>query len=419
MSNELHTFSKKQLAALSWWCRNSPWAHRDGIICDGAVRSGKTMCLSISFIAWAFYRFNGAAFALCGKTISSLRRNVILPFLPVLEDLGFCCEERISKNYVDIRRGNRHNRFYLFGGRDESSAALIQGMTLSGVLFDEVALMPRSFVEQALARCSVAGSKFFFNCNPEHPHHWFYKEWIQKKETKNMLYLHFAMTDNPSLLPEVIERYRRLYSGAFYERFVDGKWTAPQGLVYPMFSVNTHIRDCPGIPERYYLSCDYGTVNPFSLGLWGELEGCYYRIGEYYHDSRAVGVQHTDEEYYAALKKLVGDKPIAALVIDPSAASFIQCVRQKAAFPVVPAQNDVLTGIRCVCGGLKEEKLFFSPGCRDTLREFEQYRWEEQSIKDMPKKEYDHAMDDIRYLAMHVLPAQGEAFFAVAVERME
>lgn len=263
--NEFTPFSKKQLAVLTWWCNKSVAKDKFGIICDGAIRSGKTLCMSISFISWAFYFFSDSSFALCGKTISSLKRNVIVPLIPVLNSLGFKCDFKISKNYLEIAKEKVKNRFYIFGGRDESSASLIQGMTLSGVLFDEVALMPRSFVEQAIARCSVKNAKFWFNCNPEHPFHWFYNEWILKKDEKNMLYIHFKMEDNPSLPKEVIKRYKSLYSGVFYERFIDGKWVVADGIVYPMFDAKRHIKKCETTFSKYYLSCDYGTVNPFSL----------------------------------------------------------------------------------------------------------------------------------------------------------
>ena len=184
--NRFIPFSKKQLAVLNWWCNGSDVKNKNGIICDGAVRSGKTLCMGISFICWSFYAFCDTSFAICGKTISSLRRNVITPLLPTLKELGFSVDYRISRNMVTISRGNVTNRYYLFGGRDESSASLIQGMTLGGVMLDEVALMPRSFVEQAVARCSLENSKYFFNCNPEHPYHWFYMEWIKKAEEKNV-----------------------------------------------------------------------------------------------------------------------------------------------------------------------------------------------------------------------------------------
>ena len=366
--NRFVPFSKKQLAVLNWWCKSSSEHSKNGIICDGAVRSGKTLCMSLSFVSWAFYTFSNTSFALCGKTIASLRRNVVTPLIPILNELGFSCDYKISRNYLEISREGRVNRFYLFGGRDESSASLIQGMTLGGVLLDEVALMPRSFVEQALARCSLDGSKYFFNCNPEHPYHWFYLEWIQKVEEKNILYLHFTMEDNPSLSRSVIDRYKSLYSGAFYERFIEGKWVTADGLVYPMFDHSRHIKKYDGNFSEYYLSCDYGTVNPFSLGLWGKGNDAWYRIDEYYHSSRDKGVQLTDEEYYRELEGLVQGRSIKALIIDPSAASFIQTVRRHGKFKIIKADNNVLSGINRVCQALKNEEIFISPNCCDAIR---------------------------------------------------
>ncbi len=406
------------MKALCWWLPQSPYADRDAIICDGAVRSGKTMCMSVSFVTWAFSEFSDRSFALCGKTIASLRRNVVTVMLPVLRELGFECGEKYSRNLVEITFKGVTNRFYLFGGKDEGSAALIQGMTLAGVLFDEVTLMPRSFVEQALARCSVEGSKFWFNCNPEHPMHWFHEEWIKKREEKNCFYLHFEMSDNPSLTPAVIRRYEKLYSGAFYERFVLGRWVAAQGSVYPMFSQESHVVQPPDTFGRYYVSCDYGTVNPSSFGLWGENGGRWYRIREYYFNSRTEGRQKTDSEHYEALCELAENLPVEAVIVDPSAASFMECIRRGGRFRVIPAKNDVIDGIRRVSDCLKERKILFSPSCKDTIREFGLYRWEESSAKDSVRKENDHAMDDIRYFVSTVLTEEDDGgFFALAAKR--
>ena len=415
---KFHKFSPKQLTVLNWWCRQSPYKSCDAIICDGAVRSGKTLCMSISFILWSFYSFSESSFAICGKTITSLRRNVVTPLLPVLSQMGFTVKELKSANVIIIQKGKRSNRFYLFGGRDESSASLIQGMTLSGVLLDEVALMPRSFVEQALARCSVTGSKFWFNCNPENPQHWFYNEWIKKSREKNCLYLHFLMSDNPSLSKDIRKRYESLYSGAFYERFVLGKWVAVQGLVYPFFNEKDHTTSkLPENCSQYYISCDYGTVNPASFGLWGLHNGVWYRLKEFYHDSKAKGFQMTDKEYYDELVKLSGDKRVEAVIVDPSAASFMECIRREGRFRVVPAKNQVSDGIRKVSEKLKQGKIIISSLCTDTIREFSMYRWDCNSVRDTPKKEYDHAMDDIRYFVATALEQTDSTFFALSVER--
>lgn len=411
-------FSQKQLTVLNWWTEASPHKAYDAIICDGAVRSGKTICMSLSFILWSLYRFSDSSFALCGKTISSLRRNVVTPLLPLLKSMGFTVTEKRSANLIEIGNGKYINRFYLFGGKDESSASLIQGMTLCGILMDEVALMPRSFVEQAMARCSVNGSKFWFNCNPENPNHWFYKEWIKKHCEKNCLYLHFLMEDNPSLSPKIRERYKSLYSGAFYERFVLGKWVAVDGLVYPFFNEKEHIVNIlPKTFDKYYISCDYGTVNPASFGLWGLNKGVWYRIKEFYHDSKAKGFQMTDKEYYEQLVSLAGDKRVEAVIVDPSAASFIECIRREGKFRVIPAKNDVADGIRKVSEKLKTHQILIDSSCSDTIREFSMYRWDPNSVKDTPKKEYDHAMDDIRYFVATIPKTFDDAVFALSVER--
>lgn len=407
-------FSNQQMKLLTWWCANSPFHDYDAVICDGAVRSGKTLCMSLSFVWWASAVFQDASFAICAKTITSLRRNVLTPLVQMLEQYGFRCEEKVSKNYVDITFHQTRNRFYLFGGKDEGSAALIQGMTLSGILLDEAALMPRSFVEQALARCSVSGSRFWFNCNPEHPYHWFYQEWIQKSREKNALYLHFTMQDNPSLSRKIRERYESLYSGTFYQRFIEGKWVSASGLVYPMFCEQLHVHHEQKQYSRYYISCDYGTVNPTSMGLWGECGGVWHRMQEYYYNSRKEGSLKTDEEYYLELEKLAGGRTIQAVIVDPSAASFMECIRRHGRFSVRKACNDVLSGIRKVSDLLREERLLFHAGCRDSIREFSLYVWEERSGGDSPKKENDHAMDDIRYFVSTALKDSPDDFFMVS-----
>ena len=411
------TFSKKQLCALGWWCQDSPYKDCDAIICDGAVRSGKTLCMSISFILWSLSAFNGRDFAICGKTVRGVRRNVVSPLLATLRELGFGVQEKLSANLIELEYGGVRNRYYLFGGRDESSAALIQGITLAGVLFDEVALMPRSFVEQAIARCSLNGSKFWFNCNPEHPGHWFYREWILKCKEKNALYLHFKMEDNPSLSKKMLERYKSLYSGAFYRRFVEGEWVAAQGAVYP-FMTDEMFCEVPWCEfEDYAVSVDYGTVNPASFGLWGLLGGVWYRIDEYYFDSRKEGFQRTDEEHYRELERLCDGKQISAVTVDPSAASFIEVIRRHGKFSVIPARNNVLDGIRQCAAALKEKRIVICLNCADSVREFSLYRWNENSTNDVPIKENDHAMDDIRYFVTTILNGGSGDFFAVAAER--
>lgn len=390
---------------MTWWNRPKLKAY-EGIICDGSIRSGKTVCMAVGFILWSMSSFNGQSFAFCGKTIASLRRNVIM-LLPDLMSGIVEITDRRSDNMLIIRAGEIINRYYLFGGRDESSYALVQGMTLAGVLFDEVALMPRSFVEQACARCSVAGSKLWFNCNPEGPMHWFYLEWVKRTATRNVLHLHFTMEDNPSLSAEIKARYESMYTGVFYDRYIRGLWVRAEGLVYPMFDRAKHI--VHRLPDysrrhRYYVSIDYGTVNPFAAGLWDydPIGQTATMIQELYYDGGSMR-RVDNEAYYKMLEELVGDYPIEYLVIDPSASSMIETIQKYGKWMCVKADNDVLNGIQDVTKFLNAGILRFHASCGRTFREFEAYSWDEDKDEDSVIKENDHSMDQVRYFCRTVL----------------
>ncbi len=376
-----------------------PYSRYDALICDGAVRSGKTSLMVLAFIDWAMREFDRQRFGICGKTVKSAAENMITPYLSMrYAKKRYTLRWRSSKQILEVRQGRRVNYFEVFGGRDESSFALIQGRTLAGVLLDEVVLMPESFVNQALARCSVEGARMWFSCNPGNPSHWFKKEWIDKRKERGALYLHFEMTDNPSLSQKTLERYQAMYSGVFYDRYIRGLWVAAEGLVYDMFDKDFHV--VPSVPrayEEYYISCDYGTLNPTSAGLWGLAAGKWYRIREYYYDGRKAHDQRTDEEHYEAIEALASGLPIRKIIVDPSAASFIEVIRRHDRFMVEQASNRVLDGIRDVATRLNAGDIFICDCCADCIREFGLYRWDEKATEDRPLKTDDHAMDDVRY----------------------
>lgn len=403
---EYQSFSQRQKLTMLWWTQ-SEFRTRDGLICDGSVRSGKTLSMTIGFFLWSMSTFDQQRLGMCGKTIEALRRNVTSEAPRWLEGI-LTFEEHRSENRITVIGFGHRNEYYLFGGRDESSYMLIQGMTLAGVLFDEVALMPRSFVEQALARCSLNGSRFWFNCNPEGPEHWFYREWICRWEQKNMLYLHFTMEDNLSLSPNIRARYEGTYTGVFYDRYVRGLWVAAEGLIYDMFQPERHLlrQQAEGCGDCY-VSVDYGTRNPTVFLLWQRIRNrdCWVCCREYYWDGRQRMHQKTDGEYADDLTKFLGETVPRAVVADPSAASFITELRRRG-WPVLPGDNRVADGIRAVGQLLREEKLAFQAECVHVSAEFRAYVWDEKAAeqgKDKPLKEHDHCMDAVRYFVMTVL----------------
>ncbi len=380
-----------------------PYSKYDALICDGAVRSGKTSLMMWAFVAWAMREFSGQRFGICGKTVDSASKNIVVPFISMsLAKERYALRWRRADKILEVRRGAVTNFFEVFGGKDESSFMLIQGRTLAGVLLDEVALMPRSFVEQALTRCSVDGAKLWFSCNPDSPQHWFYLEWIKRHKERNALYLHFEMTDNPGLSQKTLERYQSMFTGVFYDRYIRGLWVVAEGLVYPHFGEQC-ITDEEPPSGRYYISVDYGTLNPFSAGLWCVTKNGATRIKEYYYSGRGTNLQKTDEEYYQEILSLSDGYNVDYIVIDPSAASFITTVFRHGAFHVVKANNDVLDGIRRTAVYIKSGLLKIHRRCKNAIREFGLYRWDEDSTVDKVIKEDDHSMDDIRYFCNTIL----------------
>lgn len=406
-------FSKKQRMLLNWWCPDSPVKDKDGIIADGAIRSGKTIAMSLSFVIWAMFTFNGQNFGMCGKTIGSFRRNVLFWLKLMLKARGYKVEDHRADNLVIVRRKGIENYFYIFGGKDERSQDLIQGITLAGCFFDEVALMPESFVNQATGRCSVDGSKYWFNCNPDGPYHWFKINWIDKKKEKNIIYLHFTMDDNLSLSERIKKRYRSMYSGVFYKRYILGLWCVAEGIIYDMFDATKNcfdnVKDLLNDENNRYVSCDYGTQNAMVFLLWEKsYRGKWYCTKEYYYSGRDKERQKTDCEYADDLERFLDNKKVRQIIVDPSAASFITELRKRG-FNVRKAKNDVEDGIRVVGSALNLKLIYFQNGCKETLKEFASYTWDAKAGErgeDKPVKQHDHCMDAVRYFVYTVLRKQ-------------
>lgn len=402
-------FSRKQRQLLNWWTDGSPVRDYDGIIADGSIRAGKTLPMSLSFVFWSMTRFDGQNFAMCGKTIGSFRRNVLPTLKEILPKHGYRVEDRRADNLILISNGQTSNYYYLFGGKDERSQDLIQGITLAGAYFDEVALMPESFVNQATARCSVDGSKWWFNCNPGGPYHWFKTEWIDKAADKHVLHLHFTMDDNLSLSEHIRQRFARQYTGVFYRRYILGEWAVAEGLIYDCFDEAVHVvPDEPREYSKYYISCDFGTYNPTTFGLWGLCKGVWYRIKEYYYSGRDKQRQKTPEQYADDLMAFAGDLPITQVIVDPSAAPLIAAIRQRTPYRVRKANNDVIKGITRVATALSGGKIKICACSQHSRKEFYTYAWDDKAAQrgeDKPIKTNDHCMDDIRYFVSAVIYA--------------
>lgn len=398
---EWKPLSKKQRTIFKWWC-HPKYKDRDGIIADGSIRSGKTVSMSMSFVLWAMFNFDRQNFAMCGKTIASLRRNVLGNLKRQLRAEGYTAKERKSENLLIVTKDGKVNSFYLFGGKDEASQDLIQGITLAGAFFDEVALMPESFVNQATGRCSVDGSKWWFNCNPASPFHWFYVNWIKKAKQRNLLYLHFTMADNLTLTKRIRERYEAQYSGVFYQRYILGLWVIAEGIIYRCFNKDRHVlKDIPVTAGEYIVSSDYGIQNANVFLLWQKEteKNRWVCLDECVWSGRDEQEEKSVKELADMLDQMLGDRKPKFIIIDPSA-SAMKVELRKRGYKNRDAENDVRDGIENVITLLMQDGLGFMAWCKNTIREFGLYSWDPKAAQrgeDKPIKTNDHCMDAVRY----------------------
>lgn len=413
---KFETFSLKQKKILTWWTDNSPYKDYDGIIADGSIRAGKTVAMAMSYIFWAMEKFNGQMFGMSGKSVSSFNRNVNFWLIPALRLRGYKVSPNLSDHYIEVKRKHKTNYFYYFGGTDERSFQFIQGMTTAGWYFDECALQPESFVNQAIGRCSVDGAKIWFNCNPDRPLHWFKTDFIDKAEEKSYYHLHFIMDDNPSLSEKVKERYKRSFSGVFYLRYILGEWALAEGIIYDMINEANYYNDekSPALDDKQkwagsrYLTIDYGTINPLAVYSVYDLWDVAYIDDELYYDSKAIGKQLTDSEMVDKIEELIkrDPQPVQRIIIDPSAASLKAELRARG-YLTKDADNEVLVGIRRTASALQQRKLKINKeNCPKLIGEFGGYIWDAKAQErgvEKPIKENDHAMDAMRYFVNTIM----------------
>lgn len=362
----------------------------------GATRSGKTY-LDFRWIIPIRIRErigkDGLAVIL-GVTKSTIERNVLEPMRNLYGDM---LVGTISSDNTAWIFGEK---CYCLGAEKVSQVSKIRGASIKYCYGDEVADWSEEVFALLKSRLDKEYSCFDGTFNPQYPDHWLKKFLDSNADIFSQTY---TIDDNPFLPESFKENLKKEYEGTvYYDRYILGLWVRAEGLVYPMFGDGCITQEIPDTGD-YYISIDYGTLNPFSAGLWCVGKKCAVRIAEIYYSGREEKKQKTDEEYCDMVERLAGDKPIRAVVVDPSAASFIEALRRRGGFKVRHADNDVLNGIRTTSDFLRDGRIKIHAGCKDAIREFGLYRWDEKAESDRVVKENDHTMDEIRYMVMTVL----------------
>lgn len=401
-------FSMQQKKLMTWWHEKSPYKSFDMVICDGSIRSGKTIAMLTSFTLWSLTNFpEGANFILAARSMGALKRNVLEPLFAILQAQGI--GYKYTKGEAPCVAIGK-NIYYLFGASTEASQDTLQGLTAAGAYADDAARMPRNFIEQMIGRCSYAGSKVWVNCNPESPFHYLKTDYIDKAEEKRILRLQFTLDDNLSLSEQVKDKYKRLFSGVFYKRYILGLWVMAEGLVYSMFDLDRHVvEEVPPI-RTYWVGVDYGTSNATTFILCGQgIDDKFYVINEYYHSGRETNRQKSPSQYSKDFMEWLSNqydsygmrvKP-AWIYIDPSAEGFILQMWNDGIRAITQADNAVKSGIELMASTITSDCFRVHKQCKHVLKEITSYSWDtraQQLGEDVPVKSNDHTLDPIRYV---------------------
>lgn len=401
-------FSENQMAFFNRCFHN--WFN----VAEGGKRGGKNVLITLAYCA-ILEKHPSRIHLIAGVSTATARLNILdcdgYGLLNFFE--GRCRTGQYQNRdcvYVNTPVGEKI--ILVSGGGKTGDEKLIKGNTYGTAYITEANECSKTFIREVFDRTiSSPDRKVFHDLNPKAEGHWYYKdilEFHEEKQAENpnygYNYGHFTIADNMSLSNDKLRAVLSTYDkgSVWYERDILGLRKAAEGLIYPMFGPE-NITD--KIPDRgdYYISCDYGTLNPFSAGLWRVTSKEAVRIREYYYSGRDEKTCKTDEEYYTELEKLAGDLPVECVIVDPSAASFIETIRRNGRFSVRKARNEVVDGIVTTARYIKTRQIKIHKDCKDAIREFGLYSWDDKSQEDKPIKENDHAMDDIRYMAHTVL----------------
>ena len=413
----LQPFSRKQKQAISWWRKGSGHENARIFLADGAIRSGKTIAMICSFLLWSTARFRGQDFIIAGVTSGALKRNVLEPMFKLMNTFRIPWEYRRTEAKILVGGKDCPNIYHIFGADKENAQDKLQGMTAAGAYADEVALFPRSFVDQMIGRCSVEGSKVFMNCNPNGAYHYIKTDFIDRAEEIGLFRLHFTMDDNLTLSREIRESYARSFTGVFYRQYILGEWVSAEDSVYPMWddTLNTfdaaaaeaalargeEDADGPGENARRFVAIDYGTVNPCVFLDVLDDGRTFWIMKEYYWDSAAKRRQKTDADYAEDLMDFLGGDRNVQIIVDPSAASFKAELRNRG-LRILDAKNEVREGIATTAVLIANRQVRAARGkCPHFMKEIHGYLWDEKARlkgEEKPLKERDHAMDALRYL---------------------
>ena len=375
----------------------------------GAVRSGKTYAATAAFTLYTQQLPIPYTHLILGRKL----RQIELEVLPEIEDIA----RSIGAPYL-YTRGDQtismgDQKYVLAAGNDETSVDRLQGITVHSVLVDEATLVPHGFFKTAVSRMTFPDSKLWAMCNPGHPLHWLKTDWIDNGMVDQ--HLQFTFDDNPTLSDEVKARNRRLFSGVFAKRMVEGLWAAADGLIYPQYIVE-ELDSVSWTIDKTVCGVDYGVATTTAMCILQRLKHRVTGVTKYHVpvSQEIIGgsdkKNKTDVELCDAILDFVEPHDVASVILDPSAASLRAEFLKRPRRPRIrKAKNDIIPGVRLTGALLAHGELTLSERCESLVGEkgeFKSYQWDDVK-DDTVVKENDHSCDALRYAVMELCQRPG------------
>lgn len=389
-------------------------AHHRWNFSVGAVRSGKSYLQITYVIPSRLIERKGrrGLRVILGATRSNIERNILQPMRDIYGDS--VATEINSKNYCKILG----EKVYCIGADNIRQVSKIRGSEIAYCAIDEATDLNQEVFEMLKSRLSLPWSCCDGTTNPASPNHWFKSFLDSAGQGVDIYCQNYTIYDNPFLPEEYVKALEAEYAGGvWFDRYILGKWTLAEGLVYPNYHLALYEEEFNSPAEEYVISLDYGTSNPFAALLWEKRGAVWYAPQELYYSGRDTGVQKTDNEYLTMLENFA--QPIleycwveemdpwlgqtvrrfhkVPVIVDPSAASFIALLKQSKFLKPVSANNDRINGIRETSTAIATDKIKVHRRCKNFIKEAQSYVWDEKADTDVPVKEFDHLMDAMRY----------------------
>jgi PBSX family phage terminase large subunit len=406
-------YSQRQLYTIKTFGRQEMLSDQHMALHCGCMACGKTHALTEAFGIYCLqlqqFGYSGLNFMLLGRTQNAVKKNMCNVLAQLFgSDFKYdrsVCNDGITKD-ATLFGMNLH----IVGMNDSTAESKIRGLSnITGILHDEAVLCTEDQFKLVLSRLrggpdlppGFVNNWYIGSTNPDSPEHFLLKE-INAGTIKLIQW--YASEVRWKGFKETFERNKRLYrrNRAFWDRYILGKWTGKDSLVYQSFKPSIHILKSTTTDidltafDRVFFSCDYGSNHPTALLL-----NCYdgltdsYIVAQEWKFTRTAPSEIVRNILIAMdmVRRTTGRQEIP-IYVDPAAASLKDELILNGVAPL-NALNKHSDGIGFIESLFADDRIYIMDTCENLIHELFTYSYKDNS--DEVVKLVDDFVDALRY----------------------